>query len=149
MAHTIQHNLIDFLEIELERINQQFYLVIKCRVEQRWIIRVHRYRYSRFMEARKWMLSKVSVDTKPQVTRWAYRKGSVLFGEVSNERGILNCPYAVSYTLGSQRLQGSPYTNRTNGFSCVRYTVQTCSPCRLKPPSEFFGWIAYLRSAKP
>src|SRR5260370_9087076 len=149
MTHSIQQDLIDLIQVKIEGIGQQLYLVVERGIEQGWIVRVDGHRHPGSVEARQGMLSIVCKTSYSHVTRWAYLQRDALLGEISHERCILNRPHAMPYALGAQCPQSSPYAGRPGGFSRVRYTVQSCSPRLLKPPGELFRWVVYFSSTHP
>src|SRR6266566_1068857 len=142
MAHSIEDYLIDRSEVKLERVIQQFYLVIQCRVEQRWIVRVYSYRYSCAMEEGQWMLSYARVDSQSHITRWAYLQGNALLDKVGNKRWVLDRPHAMPETFCTQFLYSSPDTSRSNCLSSMRNAVQSSFTGFLKPCYILLRWMS-------
>src|SRR5258708_40180598 len=145
MTHSIQQDLIDLIQVKIKGIGQQLYLVVECRIEQGWIVRVDGHRYPGSVEARQGMLSIVCITSHPHVTRWAYLQRDALLSEIGHERCILNRPHTMPYALGTQCPQSSPYAGRTGGFSPVRHTVPSCPPRPLKPPRALLTGLGLPR----
>ena len=148
MAHSIEDDLVVSIEIKIERISQQLYLIIERCVEQRWIVRVYSYRYSCGVEVGQWMLGYARVDSQSHITRRAYLQGDALLDKVGNKRWILDCPDAMPETLSTQYLYSSPDASRSNCLSRMRNAVQSSFTGFLKPCCILLRWMSNLGSTE-